>query len=569
MIKEDNISRDSFVKGAFVLGLAGVIVRLIGGFFRIPLGNILGLDAMGYYSAAYPVYTLFVVLSTAGLPTAIAKLIAEYRALGEQRNINSAFKAGLVLMSAIGLFGFLVVWFGADWIVTWINNPGAKLSLLALAPGILIVSIMAVFRGYFQGYQAMTPFALSQVVEQIGRVVVGYALAILFLKISSEAAAAGATFGATAGAAVGLALILLFYSRFVRRGAGVVAHAAGGKVFLKARNLGGDNIASSLSTMKRNVASGRALTRSEIVRKILVIAVPITLGAAILPLINIVDVAQIMNLLTRIGFSEQNANELFAMYSSYALTIINLPQALTMAIQISVVPAVAAYVAIKAKAELASLINNALRITFILALPAAAGIMLLATPIIHLMYPARADVAPTIGALLVWLGPSVIFLGLFQATTGILQGMNRPMIPAVNMLISVVCKVMLNHFLIQIPSLNIYGAAISTTIAYIVAFLLNYAMMHRNLGFRLDIKALLVKPLISVIAMSVVVWISQLVFGLFLGRIATILSVTAGVVVYLFMLFFTKTLSDEDYAMIPGGRKLQKLERKLFRRGTK
>ena len=535
--KTQHPASDSFVKGAFILGITGVFVKILGAFFKIPLANLLGPEGMSYYSSAYPIYNFFIVLATAGLPTAIGKMISEQRALGEYDNIDRTFKSGMMLMTAVGLFGTLFMYFGADMIVEGIKNPNAALAFKALAPAIVIVSLMAVFRGYFQGFQNMKPFAMSQVFEQLGRVIVGYGLAIYFLDQSLELAAAGATFGATTGAIAGLGIIFLTYIKFKKKHAKEIAHQLTGKI----------------------------LSHSALIKRIGMIAVPITLGAAVMPLMNTIDVMLVMNRLTDIGMGE-NANDLYGMLSGYAATLVNLPQVITSAIQISIVPAVAAlYVRNEAK-NLSRTIQNGIRMTLIISMPATAGLVLLSQPIMELLYPNQIQYAQTTGQILSILGFGVIFLGMFQVTTGVLQGISMQNRPAMNLMVGAIIKIILTYVLVGIPSINIYGAAISTLAAYGTATTLNLITMKRHANITFDPKVVVLKPLIAVLVMSVVVVLVHMGSLLIMpSKLATVAAIGIGMIVYFIMLFKTKTITEEDYAMMPGGRRLKKINDKFFK----
>lgn len=534
---KEHSASDSFVKGAFILGISGVFVKVLGAFFKIPLANILGPEGMSYYSSAYPIYNFFIVLATAGLPTALGKIISEQRALGDYRNLDKTFKSGLLLMSTVGLFGSLFMYFGAEMIVDVIKNPEAVLAFKALAPAIVIVSVMAVFRGFFQGFQHMKPFAFSQIFEQFGRVIVGYGLAVYFLVSGTKYAAAGATFGATTGAIAGLIVIFIMYRKFRKNNS--EAHS--------------------------KLMTGKELATSAIMKKIALIAIPITLGAAVMPLMNTIDVMLVMNRLTDIGMGDQ-ANDLYGMLSGYAATLVNLPTVITSAIQISIVPAVAAlYVQNKVK-PLSSTIQNGIRMTLIICLPATAGLVLLSQPIMELLYPSQVQYAQTTGQILSILGFGVIFLGMFQVTTGILQGLSMQNRPAMNLMVGAIIKIILTYVLVGMPGINIYGAAISTLAAYGTATMLNLITMKRSANITFDPKSVLFKPLLSVLVMSLVVVIGhQLALLIISPKLSTVFAILIGMVAYLFMLFKTKTLTDEDYALMPGGSKLKKINDRFFK----
>lgn len=536
-IKESN-SADSFIKGAFILGISGIFVKIVGAFFRIPLANLLGPEGISYYSSAYPIYNFFIVLATAGLPTALAKIISEQRAMGDYRNLDRTFKSGLLLMTAVGLFGSLVMFFGADFIVQGIKNENAALAFRALAPAIVIVSVMAVFRGFFQGFQHMKPFASSQIFEQFARVIVGYGLAVFFLSSGTEFAAAGATFGATTGAIAGLAVIYFMYKRF---------RAANRETF-------------------QSSMSGDLIPKRTLIKRIVQIAIPITLGAAVMPLMNTIDVMLVMNRLTDIGLGEQ-ANDLYGMLSGYAATLVNLPQVVTSAIQISIVPAVASLFVRAQFNDLSRTIQNGIRMTLIISLPATAGLVLLAQPIMELLYPRQIEFAQTTGDILSILGFGVIFLGMFQVTTGILQGLSLQNRPAMNLMIGAVVKIILTYVLVGIPSINIYGAAYSTLAAYGIATVLNLWTMSKRANIRFEVNKVLIKPLIAVLVMSVVVLLgyhgSLLIMS---SKLATVTAIGLGVLAYFYMLFKTQTITEEDYAMMPGGKKLKKINDRFFKK---
>lgn len=533
----EHTKSDSFIKGAFILGISGIFIKIVGAFFRIPLANLLGPEGMSYYSSAYPIYNFFIVLGTAGLPTALAKIISEQRALGDYRNLDRTFKSGMLLMTSIGLVGTIFMYFGAEFIVDGISNPNAVHAFRALAPAILLVSVMAVYRGFFQGFQQMAPFASSQIYEQFARVIVGYGLAMYFIVQGTELAAGGATFGATAGAAAGLVVIFLTYRRFRK----------------KNKHVFDDNMA------------GELMPKAALIRKIVVIAVPITIGAAVMPLMNTIDVMLVMNRLSDIGLGDQ-ASELYGMLSGYAQTLVNLPQSVTAAIQISIVPAVSALFVKKQFNVLGSTVQNAIRMTLIITLPATAGLVILAQPIMELLYPSQLQIAQTTGNILSILGFGVIFLGMFQVTTGILQGLGMQNRPTFNLMIGAIVKIVLTYVLVGMPGINIYGAAISTLAAYGVATTLNLVTMSKDADISFSAKDVLIKPLLAVLVMSVVVLGTFVALKMIVSsRLATVIAILIGIILYGIMLVVTKAITKDDLNLLPGGNKIKKLTNR-FRR---
>lgn len=536
--KNEHSSSDSFVKGAFILGISGIFIKIIGAFFRIPLANLLGPEGMSYYSSAYPIYNFFIVLGTAGLPTALAKIISEQRALGDYRNLDRTFKSGMMLMTSIGFIGSIFMFFGAEFIVSGINNPNAVHAFKALAPAILLVSVMAVYRGFFQGFQQMAPFASSQIYEQFARVIVGYGLAMYFITKGLDLAAGGATFGATSGAIAGLVVIYFAYKKFRKR---------------------------NKETFDANMG-GALVPHRALIKRIVWISIPMTIGAAVMPLMNAIDVMLVMNRLTDIGMGDR-ATELYGMLSGYAQTLVNLPQAVTAAIQISIVPAVATLFIQKSAKQLDRTIQNGIRMALIVTLPATAGLVILSRPIMELLYPSQIQYAQTTGSILSILGFSVVFLGMFQVTTGILQGLGMQNRPTFNLFIGAVVKVILTYVLVGIIQINIYGAAFSTLVAYGTATGLNLMTLSREADINFDYKTVLLKPLSAVLVMSAVVLTVYLgTSQLISSKLATVIAILIGIAVYGVMLFKTKTLTGEDFALMPGGTKLKKLTNKFKRK---
>ena len=393
--------KESFLKGALILGLAGVLVKIIGAFFRIPLGNLIGAEGMGYYQAAYPVYTLFLTLATAGFPTALAKLVSEKNAIGDYKGAHKIFKVSYTVLAITGFIAFCIFFFGADFIVNDImKNPGAKYAMLAISPALLFVPVMSAYRGYFQGRREMTHIAVSQISEQIFRVALGITLAYLLMnKLGSnpgpEQGAAGAIMGATIGAIASIIYLIMAY--FANR-----------------------------KTIKREIKSSKNCREENvptIMKKLLVVAIPITIGASVMPLVNMIDNVIVIRRLMEAGFTQVEANMMFGQLTGLAMSIINLPAVITVAMSMSLVPAISEACAIGDRVKAIKETKSAIKITLMVVLPCAFGMASLAHPIIKLLYPKEPHM---VGTIFLVLTPCVIFLGLIQSLNGILQGMGKP-----------------------------------------------------------------------------------------------------------------------------------------------
>lgn len=543
MSEKTKETSSAFIKGALILGVSGIVVKIMGAFFRIPLTNLIGSQGMGYYGSAYPVYVFFITVATAGFPAALGRLIAEKKVQKDYNNMAQTFRTGMIIMFVIGFIGTLFMFLGAKSIVGVIKNPLALYSFWALAPSILLVSMMAVYRGLFQGVQNMKPFAASQLIEQMGRVFLGLFLATLFLPSdkSSESgmafAAAGATFGATVGAFFGLVIIYMMYRLF---------RSSNKKYFTIDPQL-------------------PVSSKKDIAKEILRIAVPITIGASVMPLMNNIDVALVMNRLIDIGFTKEQANETFGLLSGFVSTLINLPIAITSAIQISIVPAVAASFVKKEAQALKTTVESGVRMALVIGMPATVGFMVLSEPILKLLYPFQEASVKAASSILFVFAPAVIFLGLFLVTTGILQGLDLQTRPAINLFIGAVVKVILTYILVGIPAINVNGAALSSVAAYAVATLLNLLTLKKRAHIRFNLVQVVVKPLISSLGMGLVVYgvyfVSQMILS---SNKATFIAMVFGVGVYGYMLLATGTLTDKDIQMMPGGGKIKKIKQFLM-----
>jgi len=522
-------NKKSFLQGALILGVAGLIIKALGAVFRIPLANIIGDDGMGYYQTAYPIYVLFLTLSTAGIPTAISKMVAERNAMDNPKEAHRIFRVSFLLLFGIGIVSSAILFFGAGMIVEHLKNPNAKYAMMAIAPALLFVPLMAAYRGYFQGMQKMEPTAASQVVEQLFRVAAGLSLALALVPKGLKFAASGASFGATAGAIGGLLCVVVIY------------YGNRKKIY---------------RDMRRDKHK-RGEPASKILVNIFIIAVPITIGAAIMPIMNTIDVGIVMRRLQEANFTEDAANSLYGQLTGLAGPLINFPQVLTQAIAMSLVPAIAAAHRKGDTVFLHYNITMGLRTAMMIGLPCAFGLMILSEPIMLLLYPAQKASAVSAAPCLFILAIGVVFLSSVQTTTGILQGIGKQIVPVFNLCFGAVAKVILTYTLTGIESINVKGAAIGTVSAYVVASGLNILAVRKYTGVRFNIMMTWIKPLISALVMGEVVWLTHSYLAGSMGNaISTILSVFVGAGVYAGMLFITKSITLEEFAMLPGGSKL-------------
>ena len=535
----NNTSRESFLKGALILSLAGVIVKIMGAFFRIPLSNLIGSIGMGYYQVVYPIYTLFLTLVVAGFPTALAKLVSEQRAVGDFKGANKTFRISYTVLFITGLISFSIFFFGAEFISTVIlKNSGAYAAMVAISPALLFVPLMSSYRGYFQGRRDMTKIAVSQVIEQFFRVSLGLFLGYMLMKsYGPEMGAAGGVLGAAIGGFASAAFLIYIYLRNTKERKAEIAHSS----HIKTESTG------------------------TILKKLLYVAIPITIGACVMPLVNMVDSVIVVRRLQVAGFDIDMANSLLGQLSGMAIPIVNLPVVIDQAIGMSLVPSISEAYALNQINRARKEAKTGLKTILLVVLPCTFGLAALATPIMSLLFPSIEATGPaSLGTLLFVVAPSAIFLGLVYAQNGILQGMGKPMVPVMALLVGMLFKVVISYTLTGIASVNIIGSGIGTVSAYAVASIIEFIYIKKHMQLKLSPKEFIIKPLLTVITMFVVVKLSYGVTVGFLGNaLATLISISIGGIVYGLVLLGIGGITKEELMSMPKGEKIYSILRKF------
>lgn len=536
-------SSNKFLKGAAILGIAGIIVKVMGVFFRIPVTLWIGADGMSYYNSVYPIYTFFLILSTAGIPVAISRMVSERIAKNNYQGAHKVFNISVYLLAAIGLASFLLVYIGAGFIEKSIlHNEGTIYSIQAIAPSLLLVPIMAAYRGYFQGRQIMGPTAISQLFEQLFRVGIGLILCRVLMSTGNQFAASGAIFGCTAGAAIGLIVIILIY-------------------FLHRKNI------------KKQIEKNKEYYVKEhtrdIIKKILVIAIPITIGACILPLVNAIDSMMVMPRLQATGWTVEESRHLWGLLGGYVSSLVGMPQVFVQAIVMSLVPAIAASYALRDQIQVQENTKFALRAAMLIGTPCAAGMFALSWPVMKLLYfaPQRAGEVDEAAPLLALMSISIIFLSIMQTLTGALQGIDKQMIPVKNLLIGAVAKVIVTFILVGIPFINVKGAPIGTIVCYIVASVLNIKDVQKYSGVKFDPVLTYLRPFAASAGMGIIAYAFYKLLFLITGvnSFSCVIAVGIGVLSYVVLIFMLKAITIDELKKLPKGDKLAKIASKFVK----
>jgi len=527
VIKEKKENKgESFLKGTFILTIAGIVVKVIGSLNWIFVSRVLGGEGIGLYQMAFPIYLLALSVSTAGVPVAISIITAERVALKDIIGARRIFRLSMGLMFVTGLFFSVLTYFGAQWLIDWhfIRDSRAYSSVVALAPAIFFVTILASSRGYLQGWQRMTPTAVSQIVEQIFRVITMILFANLFLPWGIEYAAAGASLGACAGAITGV-IVLVYYHWKLER----------------------DIIRDYGQPLEPVNVDVKRISSFKIIKRIFALALPVSAASVMLPIVSNLDLLIVPARLEAAGYNVHEATELFGYLTGMAVPLVNLATILTASLAVSIVPAIAEAKALKDTVRSFNQTAAALRISNFICFPAFIIVLMLDVPISSIIYN-----APGAGPA-VWVSSfSIVLLGIHQVTTGVLQGLGHTSIPMMNMILAAVVKVILNWVLTAQPSLGIMGAAWATVADIGLAAILNLYFLHKYIGYKMELRQVL-KTIVSAGVMAGAVYYSYYYILAYTAAnaLATFSAVFIGCLVYLVVLFLMGGINETDMERIP------------------
>ena len=523
--------KQTFLGATATLGLAVIVVKVIGALYKIPLNNILGDEGVTYFNASYKIYSFLLSLSTAGLPVALSKLVAESRALGKYNQSRKLLRLALLLFTAIGAVGTAIMFCFTEQLAALMNNSLAYAPIKALSFSVVCVCMMSAFRGYTQGCENMVPSAVSQVIEAVFKLVVGLALAWYFVDagLGLDMGAAGAILGVTISTVLALGYM-------------IVSH-------LRHRN-------DTPSSTDVPAPGGTLL------RRLLAIGIPITIGASGMSLITLIDQSLIMGRLQDVlGLSEQAAAALNGQYE-FSMTLFNLPSSFIPPITMSLVPAVSAALTRRDHQRVGKLVNTSLRLTTLLAFPAGVGLSVLAGPILILLYPAQYDAAVAATYHLQILGIASVFVCVMLLTNAILQAHGQAKIPIITMFIGGAVKVVANYFLVGNPNINIKGAPIGTLVCYALITVLNLVIINRTLVNRPSYAQLFLKPFLATAGMAVTAKVSyNFLSGVLGNTLGTLGAIALAVVVYGVLVLALRIITKDDLEMLPKGDKLAKILR--------
>jgi len=536
--------KSTFFGGAAILTIGVVIVKLIGALYKIPLANILGETGNGYFMSAYNIYSVLLTISTGGLPVALSKSVSESRALGKVNQERRIFWVGLASFFTLGLISFLVMAIGAEPITAAMGNTGAYYGAVVLAPSCLFVCCISAIRGYAQGQGNMTPTAISQIIEALSKLVIGLTCAFLFKTYAEnmssaipalaeaqplELAAAGAILGVTAGTIASLAYLAVSH---VRR--------------TQADTRTGDDTPQS---------------HGSILMSLVKVAVPITIGSSVVPIVNFLDSSIVQNRLqSALQMTEEMASGLYGNYSAVS-NLYALPSALMVPFTAALIPAISAARARRNPKEGAKVSESAMRVAMLMACPMGFGLSSLAAPIVKLLYPSyNADIA---GPILTILGITSIFTCIVLLCNAILQASGYVNLPILTMVIGGVLKIIINYGLVAIPAINVVGAAVGSLFCFGAAGVLDLLIIRRVMTAAPNYWRIFFKPVVSSAIMGAGAWACYgLVFRLTQSNtLGVVVAIALAVVIYAVLILAWRAISKDDLSMMPKGDKIARILR--------
>ena len=545
--KTKSRGEDYIVQGS-ILAAAAVITKVIGVVYRIPLTNLLGDEGNGFYGYAYQVYAFALMISSLSLPTAVSKIVSMRVSVGQRRNAFRAFICSLVFAVIVGFIIAAAIFLGAGAISEHVMKaPLSVYALKVLAPGLFIVAVMAVLRGYFQGLGTMMPTAISQVIEQIINAVISIIGASVLFGIGSRAGeeageellgpaygAAGGTLGTVMGALAGL-LFLLFVLWLYRGG---------------------------IKKQLKRDHSKRKETYSHILKALILTAVPVIFSTAIYNINQIIDLTVFNHIMSWQGFSEQEYMALQGIYTGKYDPLINVPLSIPSAVSASIVPTLTAAVMSRQMKKVHYQIDQTLRIATIITIPSAVGIAVLASPLMVLLYN---DSSATPANLLMLGAIVVVLYGWSSITNSVLHGLNYMSSPAKNAAIALGVHLAAFVVMLVVFRMNVYALVGSNIVFALIMCILNQWKIRQVCGYKINIRNMFLKPFIASAVMGVITYVVWFVLDLLIGgRIfPSVIAICVAIIVYVVMILKTGTLSEDDILSLPMGARLLRYSRRL------
>jgi len=555
--------KQTFLHGAALLAIATAIVKVIGALYKLPLKAVIGDEGYSYFSTAYDIYTVLLLVSTAGLPVAMSRMISQASSLGNQNQVRRVYRCARGLFFTIGGVSTALMMVFCRQLAQALEQPDAWIAIVCLGPCAFLMGIISTYRGFFQGHGNMIPTSISQVLEAVFKLIAGLAAAVVLLHYTGDVplAAGGAILGVTGSCLISAVYLLLVFQR-------------------------------SFNALPQS--NDEALSFGKTAKQLLAIAVPITIGAAGLQLLTVVETSLYMDRLIYLLETNQLTSPLVTLLAgqiaeanpagltaaetnakiaanlngiyNMGKTIYNLPNSFITPITISIIPAITAHLTLASDQGVKSTEESAARITALLSLPCAIGLMVLAEPIMALLGGYSGEKLVLAGQLLRLLGISTFLHAVVLLTNAIMQAHGHANIPVVNMLGSGVVKLVVVYILSGNPAIGILGAPIGTALCNLCIAVLNLICIHKYVEQQPGLLRNLLRPAVPALLMGAVAFGCWKGISLLLGDdvsrvILCGVPIAIAAMVYVVCVPVMKAITAEDCKLLPKGDKIARLLR--------
>lgn len=522
--------KQTFLQGTAILAMATAIVKLIGALYKIPLNAIIGEQGFGYFSTAYEIYNVLLMISTAGLPVAMSRMISQASSLEHYNQVRRIYGVARTIFLTLGITGSLLMTLFCRQLAVFQNQPNAWAAIGMLGPSVLLICLMSTFRGYFQGQGNMLPTSISQILEAVVKLIVGIAAALLMLKLTKSVplAAGGAIFGVTASCFVST---LYLFGRFHKSFDALPTTAETADSF-------------------RDTAKG-----------LLLIAIPITVGSAGLQVITAFSSKIYMGRLLASGVTQDAADVMRGVHVM-TQTIFNMPCAFITPITISIIPAITSQLTLKQLDAAKGTEESAIRVTGLIAAPCSVGLAVLAEPVTALLGRYSGENLKLATAMMTVLGITILFDAVTLVSTAIMQAHGHVNRPVANMFAGGLLKLIAVYVLTGNPAIGIVGTPIATLSSYVLISILNSLAIRAKLEKAPRILANLSRSCIAAVIMGVftrLAWIGLKMLGIGSRMILCAAPIGVGVIVYAVLAVKLKAITREDCLLLPKGAKIAKL----------
>lgn len=556
----DSSKKQTFLHGAALLAIATAVVKVIGAFYKIPLKAIIGDEGYGYFSTAYDIYSVLLLISTAGLPVAMSRMISSASTLGQYNQVRRTYKTAKMIFIGLGLASTLFMMLGSKWLANLLEQPAAWTAILCLGPCAIFMGLISTYRGFFQGQENMRPTSVSQVLEAVAKLVVGLGAAYLIIRTTNSLALA------SAGSILGVTVSCLISAMYLF-----------GKVRKDYHQM----------PQTEETPFGYKATA----KQLLAIAVPITIGAAGLQLLTVAESGLYMNRLVHLVETNQYAKPLveamkaeilsldpsvtagempqrvaagFKGIYNFAQTIFNMPCSFIVPISISVIPAITSHLTLQNNRGVRETEESAARITGLISLPCSVGLCVLAKPVMALLGGYTGLKLELAASLMMALGACVFLYSIIQYTNSLMQAHGYAFVPVVNMLLVGVVKLAVVYILTGNPNLGILGAPIGAVLSYGAIAVLNLIAIHKMVPQKPALTKNLLRSVLPAAIMGVAVFgVYQLMLQLLGQEGSRVLlcgaPIAVGVVVYAISAVLCKSFTAADCQLLPKGDKVAKL----------